>query len=703
MSKKFNGIGPSQKKMNFSELFDRYYYVLIIAAALIAAVIIGVMVYNHFQEEAYQKQLILGEKYLEEGKYEESILAFDSAIRIKDKNPAAYRRKAAVYAGTGNTKALTRLVKTYPTYFINYSQTKTSKSNNSQNYTLPGITVAPSPTTKKADFEDSVVALSTDSKGQNKYSVDMDLVGANTDGGKIYYTTDGTKPTEKSKAYQKPIDVEVKDNDHPVTVKAIAKNDKKEQTKVYDTTLEYSDIKAPSIVTKADEKNEGKFSVTIKCDEKNAQVFYTTDGKDPSSKSEQYKKSFTIDVKEGETKTIKAVSVLKDKTSGVVSEKINFVAKKDNETNTKNDNNGEDKKTDEKKAFVEMPTIVISQDGKDAAVYHVNILTATEGNKIYYTKDGKDPTVKSAAYKDAFTVKAQTGKTITIKAIAVDKNGNVSDIAKQEETPVVVNIPKATDQKESDTKEKQTNDTKTDGSKSSDTKNTDTKSSDTKNTDSKSTDSKSTESKSSDSTTAKDKTASSDSNKDTSLKDDSLPTVPKETQGKESDASDSASSSAKSDSSSTDGTTSNDSSSASGTKSGNSAASATTDAGSSTSSKSDSGSSAKTSEPSVSAPAVSAAPAVNLTAPVLEKSKSQTGSGVKIEWKPVTGADGYEYHYENGTFVDEKAITTTTYEALKNKEEKSTSFTLKVRAYHTEGGQKTYSDWSTVYQGSFAQ
>ena len=92
-----------------------------------------------------------------------------------------------------------------------------------------------------------------------------------------------------------------------------------------------------------------------------------------------------------------------------------------------------------------------------------------------------------------------------------------------------------------------------------------------------------------------------------------------------------------------------------------------------------------------------------MTAPVLEKSKSQTGSGVKIEWKPVTGADGYEYHYENGTFVDEKAITTTTYEALKNKEAKSTSFTLKVRAYHTEGGQKTYSDWSTVYQGSFAQ
>lgn len=700
MSKKFNRYGQSQKKMSFSELFDRYYYVPIIAAALVAAVIIGVMVYNHFQENAYQKQLILGDKYLEDGKYEESILAFDSAIHIKDRNPAAYRSKAAVYAGTGNSKALTRLVKTYPTYFINYSLSKSSNSSNSQNYSLSSKNTSSTTTSsttkgKEADFDDSVVALSADAKGQNKYSVDMDLVGANTEGGTIYYTTDGAKPTEKSKKYEKPVIVEVKDEEHPVTVKAIAKNEKKEQTKVFDTTLEYSDIKAPSIDTKKDEKNEGKYTVSMKCDEKNAEVFYTVDGKDPTKKSEQYKKPFTIEIKEGETKTIKAVSTLKDKTSSVVSSTIAREAKKNNEGDAKA-KDGDGQKKEEKKVFVVMPTIVISQDGANAGVYHVDILTTTEGNKIYYTKDGKDPTVKSSVYKDAFTVKAETGKTITIKAIAVDKDGNVSEIAKQEETPVVVNLPKETDKKESEDKdstnqEKQTKDTK------------DTKDNNSKNDNSKSSDTKSSDTKSSDTTTTKDKTSQSDQNKDTGLKDDSLPTLPKESTGTDADTSGSGSSSAKSDSSNTTSGSKSDSTDTTGNSKSSSGTVSedTSGSNSGSSSKSDSGSSVTSPTPSATAPSVSAAPVVNLTAPVLAKSASTSGSGVKIEWQPVANADGYEYHYECGTVIEDNVTTATYYEAVKNKDNKSTAFTLKVRAYHTEGGKKTYSDWSTSYQGSF--
>ena len=699
MSKKFNRYGQSQKKMNFAELFDRYYYVPIIAVALVAAIIIGVMVYNHFQENAYQKQLILGDKYLEEGKYKESILAFDSAIHIKDKNPAAYRRKATVYGRCGDNKALTRLVKTYPTYFINYSLTKNSKSSSNQNYTISQTDTFPFNTLlKKSDFEDSVVALSTDSKGKNNYTVDMDLIGANTLGGTIYYTTDGTKPTDKSKVFQKPINVTVKDNEHPVTVKAIAKNEKNEQTKVYDTTLAYSDIKAPSIDTKKDEKNEGKYNISMKCDEKNAEIYYTKDGKEPTKKSEQYKKPFTVDVKEGQTASIKAITYVKDDSSGIVTSTIVSDEKKENESASKDKN--ADKQTKEKQTalnnvFVVMPIIVISEDSKDAGTYNVNIITTNDGNKIYYTTDGKDPTVKSAAYKNAFTVKAHTGKTITIKAIAVDKDGNVSDIAKQEETPVVVNIPKKTEEKESENKdsadkEKQTKTTKDDSSKKDDTK------SDAKNSDSKS----------GDTTTTKDKTAQTDSNKDTGLKDNSLPTVPKETAGKETDVSGSESGNTKNDSNKTNSDSSDttsdptidssDTTADSKSDSGTTADQKTDNNNSNSTTKSNSGSSAN--KP---APSVSAAPAVNLTAPILSKSTSQTGSGVTIEWKPVASADGYEYYYENGTYVDNKEITTTTYQAVKNKEGKSNSFTLKVRAYHTQNGKKIYSDWSTLFEGNF--
>lgn len=48
------------------------------------------------------KSLELGEKYLEEGKYEEAILAFDNVIAIDTKNVTAYEGKGASYSGLDN-------------------------------------------------------------------------------------------------------------------------------------------------------------------------------------------------------------------------------------------------------------------------------------------------------------------------------------------------------------------------------------------------------------------------------------------------------------------------------------------------------------------------------------------------------------------------------------------------------------------------
>lgn len=57
-------------------------------------------------------------------------------------------------------------------------------------------------------------------------------------------------------------------------------------------------------------------------------------------------------------------------------------------------------------------------------------ITAEDGTTVYYTTDGSDPTSSSTPYEGQFTVHYDaTSPTTTIKAIAVDDEGNVSTIA----------------------------------------------------------------------------------------------------------------------------------------------------------------------------------------------------------------------------------------------------------------------------------
>ncbi len=56
-------------------------------------------------------------------------------------------------------------------------------------------------------------------------------------------------------------------------------------------------------------------------------------------------------------------------------------------------------------------------------------ITADDGVDIYYTTDGSDPTTSSTPYEGTFAVHYNANSPTTIKAIAVDDEGNVSDIA----------------------------------------------------------------------------------------------------------------------------------------------------------------------------------------------------------------------------------------------------------------------------------
>lgn len=109
------------------------------------------------------------------------------------------------------------------------------------------------------------------------------------EGAKIYYTTDGSKPTTKSKRYKEPIYI-----GKTTTVKAIAVK-KGVKSKVY--TAKYT-IKAatPFIYTEIVAKNgKLKYKVTLDLHE-DTKTYYTTDGSKPTKKSKKYTKTFYIDV-----------------------------------------------------------------------------------------------------------------------------------------------------------------------------------------------------------------------------------------------------------------------------------------------------------------------------------------------------------------------------------------------------------------------
>ena len=72
-----------------------------ILAVLIAAVS-GILMYLNSDAVQLQKQLDLGQKYLEEQNYEQAIVAFDKAIGIDPMSVEAYLGKADAYESMGD-------------------------------------------------------------------------------------------------------------------------------------------------------------------------------------------------------------------------------------------------------------------------------------------------------------------------------------------------------------------------------------------------------------------------------------------------------------------------------------------------------------------------------------------------------------------------------------------------------------------------
>ena len=171
--------------------------------------------------------------------------------------------------------------------------------------------------------------------------VSMALTAA--DGVKIYYTLDGTDPTETSTEYNGAVELS-SDNvkGETITVKAIAVADGKKSevataTIVFAAKVETEAPSAPVILLKSgedtlDDGAKVAFGTKVSMDfvtTEGTTVYYTKDGSDPTEESEKYNGTVTLSSEkvEGETVTVKAIAVKDGKSSKVTTASLTFEAK----------------------------------------------------------------------------------------------------------------------------------------------------------------------------------------------------------------------------------------------------------------------------------------------------------------------------------------------------------------------------------------
>ena len=219
---------------------------------------------------------------------------------------------------------------------------------------------------------------------------------------KIYYTLDGTDPTEKSIEYTGVFPVY-----ESCTIKAISVKENWIDSPIAEYVV---DIEAPTPVIGViqGDTSDVCYVYLINSEEfehnKNVRVHYTTDGSTPDINSPYFDPKSKIEISGNCTLTV-SVSAENTKLSTPVSLTIEDLKAQTPEISVRFGENNE---------------------------RFVTITTNTSGAKIFYTLDGQDPSVTSSLYDGEFEVTEDC----RIKAVAHKNNLITSDIAVKAVTTV---------------------------------------------------------------------------------------------------------------------------------------------------------------------------------------------------------------------------------------------------------------------------
>ena len=200
--------------------------------------------------------------------------------------------------------------------------------------------------TLKLMLTDNVVPTPTISWDKELVTISCEQEGAD-----IYYTTDGTTPTKQSRRYQGPF--EWKQN---ATIKAVAFYNDLADSDVAMLVIDSYKVEQPTI-------EFTNLRLYMTCPTEGANIFYTTDGTDPTANGQRYTEPVSVTA----NCTVKAIA----KRDGYKNSDITTIT------------------VDISNVKTSTPTIT-RQDDKTLLVS-----SRTEGAKFYYTIDGTTPNVNS--------------------------------------------------------------------------------------------------------------------------------------------------------------------------------------------------------------------------------------------------------------------------------------------------------------------
>jgi subtilase family serine protease len=214
-----------------------------------------------------------------------------------------------------------------------------------------------------------------------------------TPGVKIYYTTDGTNPTDKSILYQDKIALSTS-----ATITAVAIEAGYTTSSFASSTYTIGQtVAAPTIAPAGGAAFATTQLITLADVLPGASIYYTTDGSAPTAASTLYTGPFNISTSE----TIKAIAVMSGYFNSAVTSTSYTIA-------------------------LTLPTPTISPNaGQYAVSQTVTILDAQPSAAVYYTTDGTVPTSSSTLYTGAISLSSSE----TIQAIAVESGFLNSGVA----------------------------------------------------------------------------------------------------------------------------------------------------------------------------------------------------------------------------------------------------------------------------------